>query len=151
MQEERGMSRPDVHVDLHLVLRRGDLILIGERPNTQFGAGQYLVPAGRLEVDETIVDGMIREAREETGIEIDADVLELAYVMHFRGESDRLSLFFTAERWAGEITNCEPDKCKGWEWLPVGDLPKNTVPYARHAINDLMASKRLGLFGWASI
>ncbi len=142
------MVKPDIHIDLHLVLLRDECILMGERRNTEFAAGQYHVPAGRLEIDETIVDGIIREAAEETGIGLMAEDIDLAYLMHFRGETDRLSLFFKTDRWAGEIENREPDKCAGWEWIPVGDLPATTVPYARQAIADLLAGKRLGLFGW---
>ncbi len=142
------MGKPDIHIDLHLVLLRDGWILMGERRNTEFGAGQYHVPAGRLEIDETIIDGIIREASEETGIELTAENIDLAFVMHFRGQSDRLSLFFTADRWSGEIENREPHKCAGWEWIPIADLPANTVPYARQAITDLLTGKRLGLFGW---
>ncbi len=142
------MSKLGVHIDLHLVLLRDGCVLMGKRLNTRFGAGQYHVPAGGLEVDETIVDGIIREAREETGIEIRPSAIDLAYVMHFRGVSNRLSFFFIADRWQGTIDNCEPEKCAGWEWIPTDTLPENTVPYARHAIIDLLAGKRLGLFGW---
>ena len=40
------MSRPDVHIDLHLVLLREDRVLMGERRNAIFANGQYHVPAG---------------------------------------------------------------------------------------------------------
>ena len=142
------MSKPDVHIDLHLVLRHDGCILMGERRNTEFAAGQYHVPAGHLEIDETIVDGIIREASEETGIELTPEDIDLAFVMHVRDESDRLSLFFTADHWSGEIENREPHKCAGWEWIRMTDLPANTVPYAKQAIADLLSGKRLGLFGW---
>ena len=144
------MVKPEVHIDLHLVLLRDGCVLMGKRLNTKFAANQYHVPAGRLEPDETIIDGVLREAREETGIEIAIDAIDLAYVMHFRGASDRLSLFFTADRWQGKIENREPEKCAGWEWIRTDELPENTVPYARHAVADLLAGKRLGLFGWKS-
>ena len=142
------MARPDIHVDLHLVLLRDGCILMGERRNAEFGAGQYHLPAGRLEAGETIIDGIIREAAEETGIVLAPGDLDLAYVMHFRGASDRLSLFFTAKSWRGEIETREPDKCAGWQWLPLNALPANVVPYARQAIADLTSGKRVGLFGW---
>ena len=142
------MGEPDIHIDLHLVLLHDGCILMGVRCNTEFGAGQYHVPAGHLEIDESIIDGIIREASEEMGIKLTAENIELAFVMHFRGESDRLSLFFKAEHWSGEIENREPHKCAGWECIPVTDLPANTVPYARQAITDLLAGMRLGLFGW---
>jgi 8-oxo-dGTP diphosphatase len=142
------MTRPDVHIDLHLVLLRDGCILMGERRNVAFGAGQYHVPAGHLEAGETIIDGIIREAGEEIGITLTPDDLDLAYVMHFRGASDRLSLFFTAKHWNGEIETREPDKCAGWQWLKLSALPANIVPYARLAIDDLISGKRVGLFGW---
>jgi len=142
------MRKAEVHIDLHLVLLRDGCLLMGKRLNTQFGAGQYHVPAGHLEADETIVDGIRREAREETSIEIAADAVDLAYVLHFRGQSGRLSLFFRAERWQGAIENREPEKCAGWQWIATGSLPANTVPYAKYAINELLAGRRLGLFGW---
>ena len=143
-----AMSRPDIHIDLHLVLLRDGHVLMGRRRNTVFAAGKYHVPAGRLEAGETIVDGIIREAREETGIALSPDDIDLVHVIHLRGKSDRLSLFFTADRWSGEIENREPEKCAGWEWLPVAGLPDDTVPYARQAIADIVAGRRLGLFGW---
>jgi D-proline reductase (dithiol) PrdB len=142
------MTRPDIHVDLHLVLLRDGCILMGERRNVTYGAGQYHVPAGRLEADETIIDGIIREAAEETGIALVPGDIDLAYAMHFRGASDRLSLFFTARHWRGEIETREPDKCAGWQWLPLAALPANIVPYARQAIADLTSGKRVGVFGW---
>ena len=143
------MTRPDIHTDLHLVLLRDDRILMGRRRDTAFAAGQYHVPAGRLEADETIVDGIIREAMEEAGIAIAPEDLDLEHVLHFRGRTDRLSMFFSAARWTGEIENREPDKCFCWEWLPVDDLPADTVPYARQAIADILAGRRLGVFGWS--
>lgn len=142
------MIRPDIHVDLHLVLLRGGRVLMGRRRNTVFASGQYHVPAGRLEVDESIIDGIIRETMEEVGIGLSPDDIELVHVIHLRDKSDRLSLFFTADRWSGEIENREPDKCAGWEWLPVAELPGDTVPYARQAIADIVAGRGLGLFGW---
>ena len=141
-------SRPGIHVDLHLVLLRDSHLLMGKRRNTGFADGQYHVPAGKLKIDETIADGIVREAWEETGITLSPGDIELVQVLHLRDGTDRLSLFFTAERWSGEIQNREPEECAGWEWLPVTDLPADTVPYARQAIADIMAGHRLGLFGW---
>src|SRR6185295_7080450 len=141
-------KRPDIQVDLHLVLLRGGKVLLGKRLNAEFGTGQYHVPAGHLEADETVVDGIRREAREETGIGLSHDDVELVYVMHFRGESDRLGLFVTATHWTGEIQNSEPLKCAGWEWIDESNLPMSLVPYARHALTDILCGRRLGLFGW---
>lgn len=143
-----ALAKPDIHVDLHLVLEQDGCVLMGRRRNVEFGEGAYHVPAGHLEPDETILDGMIREAAEETGIILTVGDLRLAYVLHFRGASDRLSLFFRAERWSGAIETREPHKCEGWHWIPAARLPADVVPYARYAIADMLAGKSVGVFGW---
>src|SRR4029077_20737182 len=109
------MSRTGVIVDLHIIIRDGPNVLMGLRQNTGFADGMYHLPAGHLEDGETFVDGAIREAREELGIEIQLADLSLVHVMHHSG---RLGLFFSVDRWVGTITNVEPDKCKELEWLP---------------------------------
>ena len=143
-------QKPDISIDLHLVLIKDGRVLMGERRNTPFGAGQYHVPAGHLEPNETIIDGMIREAHEETGIGIAAADLELVHVLHLRGQSDRLSLFFTAQRWTGDIENREPDKCAGWHWFSLDAPPANTVAYARQALDQIAARRTLSVFGWST-
>ena len=65
-----------------------------------------------------------------------------------RPPQGRLSLFFRAEQWRGVIENCEPEKCDGWEWIATDSLPADIVPYAKYAITELLAGRRLGLFGW---
>lgn len=145
---DRALARPDIYVDLHLVLLKDRSVLLGRRLGLKFGAGLYHVPAGHLEPDETVIDGIIREAREEIGIELHPNDLDLAYMMHYRSDSDRLSLFFRANQWRGSIENLEPDKCAGWEWHATDALPENMVQYARQAITELLTGKRLGLLGW---
>lgn len=44
--------------------------------------GQYWgPPKGSLNVDESVIDGAIREVKEETGIDIDEKMLDIAYVV----------------------------------------------------------------------
>jgi 8-oxo-dGTP diphosphatase len=133
-------------VDLHLVLRDQERILLGLRCNTGFGDGMYHLPAGRLEDEETISAGAIREAKEELGIDIHPADLVLLHVMHHR--SGRLALFFEARSWSGEIVNAEPDKCEALEWIAGDRLPENMVAYAKAAILLIREGKTVGAFGW---
>jgi 8-oxo-dGTP diphosphatase len=66
---------------------------------------------------------MIREAKEELGIVIDPADLEFAHVMHrwTPGEDTaRVSFFFAATRWAGDVINAEPHVCAGLIWFLRG-------------------------------
>ena len=59
-------------VDVYVLLRRPDgMILLLERSGTGYADGQLCPPSGYLEAGESVVQGAIREAREETGVLID--------------------------------------------------------------------------------
>jgi len=84
-------------IDIHVIFRRNDRVLLGERHNTGFGDGHFHLPAGHLEHGESIVDAAIREAWEETGVKIAACDLSLVYLAH-APEEGRLALFFERGR-----------------------------------------------------
>jgi len=119
------MTRPDIHIDLHLVLLRDGCILMGERRNVEFGAGQYHVPAGRLEADETIIDGIIREAREETGMEV-ADLAFVAITNDlFAAEGKHyITIWMRAGRVLGEPTLASPREMTAIGWFGWDALPQ---------------------------
>jgi 8-oxo-dGTP diphosphatase len=67
-----------------LPIADGGQVLPGRRKNTGFGFADrsYHLPAGHLEAGESVVEALIREAREETGIVISPDAMDFAHVMH---------------------------------------------------------------------
>ncbi|MFF3854029.1 NUDIX domain-containing protein [Micromonospora sp. NPDC002575] len=137
------MGRYQACVDLHLILRDGhSRILLGERQNTGWADGQLGLPSGHLEDDESASTGAAREAEEEIGVLIKADELRLVHLMHHRTNSGRVALFFEARSWSGEITNTEPDKCAGWDFYDLADLPANVVPYVAEALRHVAAGQR---------
>jgi 8-oxo-dGTP diphosphatase len=142
------MARKGLIVDLHLILRQGDRVLLGLRCNTGYSDGMYHLPAGHLEDGETAIAGTIREAREELGVEVDPADLHLVHVMH--NQSGRLSLFFDVARWSGDIVNAEPDKCEVLDWFAADRLPSNMVGYARVALDLIRNGSNLSLYGWKS-
>jgi 8-oxo-dGTP pyrophosphatase MutT (NUDIX family) len=110
------MNRPSVIPTAYLVLINGNRILLSRRYNTGFYDGYYSFPAGHLKDDEeTLSQTVVREAREEAGIEIDPADLDLVHVMHRKQEAPtserRVNLFFTAKKWRGQPEIMEPDRC----------------------------------------
>ncbi len=60
-----------------VVILDGDRVLLIQRANDP-GRGQWSVPGGTIELGETFQEAARREAREETGLEVDAgEVLSL--------------------------------------------------------------------------
>lgn len=57
-------------VAVHLFLVKDDKILLLRRSNTGYEDEMYSIVAGHIDGDEDAKTAMIREAREEAGIEI---------------------------------------------------------------------------------
>lgn len=137
-------------VDVHIVLWRSGLVLLAERANTGFADGCLNLPSGHLEEGESVIDGVIREAKEEIGISVAPADLRFVHVLHHRGVSSpgRIGFFFEAERWDGEPRNMEPNKCAGLVWADPSALPPNTIPYQAAGIRNCHRGVSFALDGW---
>ncbi|MDT4991995.1 MAG: 8-oxo-dGTP diphosphatase [Actinoplanes sp.] len=141
-------QRQRAQVDAHLILRRGDEILLGQRQNTGFADGCWHVPAGHGEDGESATETLAREAEEEIGVLIDPADARFTHLVHHYTESARMAVFFEVTRWTGEPTNTEPDKCAGWQWFPITDLPDQMIPYAAQALNGYRKGETYSECGW---
>jgi 8-oxo-dGTP diphosphatase len=133
---------------VHLFLIQGDQILLLRRYNTGYEDGKYSVPAGHLDGGEEIVSAAIREAKEECGIEILPEDVQVVEVMHRKSSDERIDFFLAATKWTGEIRNAEPDKCDELRWVDMDRLPENTIPYVRRAIENYRAGRWFDSYGW---
>ena len=106
--------------------------------------------AGHLDGDESALDGMRRELREETGI-IAGD-LRLGTVMHRRREraddAEYLDLFFVVATYEGVPRIGEPHKCAELVWAPIDRLPDDVVEYVRAGMDAVRAGVPIVLWGW---
>jgi len=122
----------EIGLGVAVAIVRDGALLLGRRLSS-YGNGLWQTPGGKPDPGETLAETARRETFEETGLRITApreiarqwdDFPEIG----FRYET----VFFLAEA-TGEPVNAEPDKCIGWEWLPLGALPP---PALRFAIDD---------------
>ena len=134
---------------VHLFMIRDGMILLLRRYNTGYEDGNFSVPAGHLDGGESAIAAMLREAKEETGVNILRDDLKIAHVMH-RNDNvhERIDFFFTISSWQGEPWIMENDKCDKLAWYPVDQLPQNMVPYVRTAIEFFRKDIYFSEFGW---
>lgn len=122
------------------------------RANTSWMNGYYSLPAGKVENDESYIECALREAKEEVGIEADADDLEHVITVH-RRESDSdamywVDVYFKVKKWQGEVRNAEPKVHSELAWLDPNDLPDNVIPAVIFAFKQMIAGKNYAEYGW---
>lgn len=113
-------KRPKVGIGL--VVMQGGKILLGQRKNAH-GAGQYAGPGGHLEFGESFEECAKREASEETGIEIEN--VRFLSLTNFKIEDKHyVDIGLIADWKVGEPQVLEPEKCAGWGWHDMANLPQ---------------------------
>ena len=133
----------------YLILTKENSILLSKRANTGYMDGHWGLPAGHLDGNETAREGGSRETKEEIGIDVSPLHLKVVHVMQRMGENDeRIDFFMTADKYAGEIKNCEPQKCAELRWFSLDKLPDNVIPYIKEAIKNYTEGVFYSEFGY---
>jgi 8-oxo-dGTP diphosphatase len=127
-----------------LVMRRGR-VLLGRRRGSH-GEGYYAAPGGHIEFGESFEQAARREVNEETGLEIsDLRLLSVGNYVFKREDGERhyIDVDFVCEAPAGEPQLAEPEKCDGWEWYDIDDLPQPLFIVTRRMIESLRSGDAL--------
>ena len=105
---------------------RGKELLLQNRVKTDWRG--YCFPGGHVEPGESIVDSVIREMREETGLTIKNP--QLCGIKQFPIDGGRyLVFFFKTDAFTGELTSSDEGKM---EWIHRENLPDI------HKVSDFM-------------
>ena len=134
---------------VHLILKQENKVLLLRRFNTGYEDGNYSMVAGHIDGDEPARLAMIREALEEADINLHIDHLDIVHVIHRKGlDNEKIDFFIHAKEWIGEPKNAEPHKCDHLDWFELDELPENTVPYIKQALEHINAGIFYSEFGW---
>lgn len=141
---------PHTFAAAYILLVKDERILLARRYNTGFEDGKYSLPAGHTEPEETFTQALIRETSEEIGLTLTEEQIKMSHIMHRNNKHDRVyvDVFFMATDWTGTPENREPAKCDDLSWFPITDLPDNTIPYVRQAIEHSLHGVFYSEHGW---
>jgi 8-oxo-dGTP pyrophosphatase MutT (NUDIX family) len=116
---------------VRLILEYQGMVLLLKQ--TSENGGKYTLVGGTIENEEFAKSSLIRESREEAGITLKPDNLQLVHILHKKkGKNSRVVLYFKSKNWKGEPSALERHKFKKVEWFSLDELPKNMSPTVRH-------------------
>ena len=116
------------------MIRDGTKVLVEEKVGKE--AGGIIFPGGHVEPGEPIVDSVIREMQEETGLTIERP--KLCGIKEWINEdSTRYVVFlFTANRFSGELTSSAEGKVF---WMEKDDVLKSNWIWHMDGLLKIMA------------
>ena len=129
---------------VHIILINDNKILLQKRKGSKLWPGYYALPAGHIDEGETQYDALVREAKEELGIEINPNDIINNYVVLRRNffEIDGkilepyIDYYFVMNEYEGVPTIKEEDKCDELIWADIYNLPDPFVNYEGVFLND---------------
>lgn len=142
------MERFKVIISIYLILIQDNKILLLRRYNTGYEDGNYGLPSGHLEDNESAARALCREVKEEINIKLKPQDLKLIQVLHRKESDNRIDLFFITKSYQGIPKNNEPDKCDEINWFSINHLPPNTIPYIKKAIKNYFKKVFYSEIGW---
>ena len=122
---------------VHMIIMDGDKILVQKRKGSKLWPGYYALPAGHIDEGENQYDVLIREAKEELNIEIDAKDIIKDYIVlrrnHFEIDGKLsepyIDYYFEISKYNGVPIIVEEDKCDELFWTDVHNLPYPFINY----------------------
>lgn len=115
------MSKTRVRLILE---KEGKVLLLRQ---TKRNGGAYTLVGGKIDPGETALQALVRESWEEAGIKLKEGDLELVHTMlQIKGKEHKVTLYFKADRWKGDLEARETDKFKKVAWHKLKNLPNST-------------------------
>lgn len=129
-------------------------ILLQRRKNTGYADGLWdCAVAGHVDAGESMKSAVLREAKEELGIELAKENIGFATITHKYTPSTGdtyYNAFFVATDYHGSPAIMEPEKCSELCWFSIEALPDDLLEDRAQAIHNYLAGVPYMESGWDS-
>lgn len=125
-----------------VILEKDDKILLIRRATTGWRDGEYSLPAGHVEPNETFLETCVHEIKEEVCVDVKPEDLELIHIMQ-RGDQDAdyVDCYFLAKKWSGTPAIGEPHKHDELKWVPKSELKNYLMDLGVMALDHAEAGR----------
>jgi 8-oxo-dGTP diphosphatase len=115
-------------------------VLVAQRPEGKTMAGLWEFPGGKVDDGERPETALIRELREELGIDVsEACLAPLTFASHAYDDFHLLMPLYVCRRWKGEVRAQENQALRWVKPLRLRDfpMPPADIPLIAHLIDAL--------------
>ena len=103
-------------------------VLLAQRPKGKLLEGLWEFPGGKIDFDERPEDALIRELKEELGVDVKAPCLApLTFASHAYEDFHLLMPLYVCRRWEGFV---QPLDGQALKWVRAKDLRAYPMPAA---------------------
>jgi len=124
-ENSKPKTQNSIEVAAALVFRDGKILITQRHQDAHLG-GLWEFPGGKREPGETFAQCLVREIREELGVEISVDKLFESITHNYPEKTVRLEFFVC------RLTGGEPQSlgCAAWKWVTRAQLTDYEFPAA---------------------
>tara|TARA_B100000902_G_C26415898_1_gene484525 strand:+ start:51 stop:449 length:399 start_codon:yes stop_codon:yes gene_type:complete len=111
-------------------------VLISLRQNRREYNGYWEYPGGKVESNETLELGLIREIKEEIDLEISKNcIAPLTFAVDQQEVSQTILFLYICRKWEGSITSLLDQRL---EWVKPIDLAQYRMPASNRLLNSIL-------------
>jgi 8-oxo-dGTP diphosphatase len=114
-------------------------VLMARRPAGKQHAGLWEFPGGKVEPDETPKAALVRELREELGVEIDPQGLDPIAFSESPGARHLVLLLYRCRSWRGGAQALDAAEIR---WFAVDEFAALDMPPADRPLAEALAAER---------
>lgn len=120
-----------IQVAVAIIVNQQQQVLITQRPENVSHGGYWEFPGGKLEAGETAEEALIREIKEEVGLEIHQAQFLLRQEHHYPQKVVELA-FYLVREYSGMAYRCEGQL--NLQWVNCKNLNPRLFPEANYAL-----------------
>lgn len=125
---------------VYIIIRKDGKILLQRRQGTKLWCGFLALPAGHIDEGENPYQAMVREMKEELGINItESDLINTMVAQRNCTDNGKqyYDIYFDLKEYNQTAKIMEPHKCSELVWADEDDLPIDMITFEKEAIRQM--------------